>query len=170
MCKFSWYSFDQLIYLDWLIHIILDAFRVCPLFSIKMAYNSSIKQNEMQNILFYRDGVSDFMFKTVLEQELPQIIRGASAAQPGYKPLISLIVVVKRHNTRFFLPQALRWTEKEIGVMDIKSSNIEAGTVVDLEVCDAQKFDFYILSHVPNGQGTPRPSHYYVLYDEANFT
>ncbi|KAG0564704.1 hypothetical protein KC19_8G132400 [Ceratodon purpureus] len=123
-----------------------------------------------QNILFYRDGVSDFMFKTVLEQELPQIIRGANAAQPGYKPLISLIVVVKRHNTRFFLPQALRWTEKEIGVMDIKSSNIEAGTVVDLEVCDAQKFDFYILSHVPNGQGTPRPSHYYVLYDEANFT
>jgi hypothetical protein len=47
------------------------------------------------------------MFQHVLEQELPQIQRGASATQPGYKPLISLMMCVKRHHTCFFLPAAL---------------------------------------------------------------
>jgi hypothetical protein len=64
------------------------------------------------------------------------------------------------------------WTKKEIAVLDVKKYNIEQGTVVDLEVCDTQKFDFYMLrlSHYPSLPGTPRPTHYYVLYDDAKFT
>ena len=102
------------------------------------------------------------MFQRVLEQESPQI-------QPGYKPLIPFMMCVKRHHTRFFLPAALRWAEKKIAVLDVKKYNIEQRTVVDLEVCDTQKFDFYMLSHYPSHPGTPRPTHYYILYDNAKF-
>lgn len=110
------------------------------------------------------------MIKQLLDQELPQIQRGARAAQPGYEPLISYVVVIKRHHTRFFLPAALGWSEKDIGVMDPLDYNIKQGTVVDSEVCDTQKFDFYMMSHKPLHRATPRPTHYHVIHDDATFT
>ncbi|KAF7027047.1 hypothetical protein CFC21_039119 [Triticum aestivum] len=53
--------------------------------------------------------------------------------------------------------------------MTDKSGNILPGTVVDLMICHPIEFDFYLCSHA-GIQGTSRPTHYHVLYDENHFT
>ncbi|KAG4981649.1 hypothetical protein JHK87_026398 [Glycine soja] len=48
-------------------------------------------------------------------------------------------------------------------------SNVLIGTVVDSKICHPTEFDFYLCSHA-GIQGTSRPAHYHVLWDENNFT
>uniref|UniRef100_A0A670IZA3 Argonaute RISC component 1 n=1 Tax=Podarcis muralis TaxID=64176 RepID=A0A670IZA3_PODMU len=50
-----------------------------------------------------------------------------------------------------------------------KSGNIPAGTTVDTNITHPFEFDFYLCSHA-GIQGTSRPSHYYVLWDDNRFT
>uniref|UniRef100_A0A671XJY5 Argonaute RISC component 1 n=1 Tax=Sparus aurata TaxID=8175 RepID=A0A671XJY5_SPAAU len=50
-----------------------------------------------------------------------------------------------------------------------KSGNIPAGTTVDTSITHPFEFDFYLCSHA-GIQGTSRPSHYYVLWDDNRFT
>ncbi|KAK3243570.1 hypothetical protein CYMTET_46779, partial [Cymbomonas tetramitiformis] len=57
-------------------------------------------------LVMYRDGVAEGEFNEVILQELPQI-QAACAGKPGaygvpYNPLITIIIVQKRHHTRFF--------------------------------------------------------------------
>ena len=57
------------------------------------------------NLLIYRDGVSESQYKAVLEKELRalqntcEVMYGARSKQ---QPKITLIIVGKRHHTRFF--------------------------------------------------------------------
>ncbi|GLT82093.1 hypothetical protein SLE2022_005050 [Rubroshorea leprosula] len=50
-----------------------------------------------------------------------------------------------------------------------RSGNIRPGTLVDTDICHPTEFDFYLNSHA-GIQGTSRPTHYHVLYDENRFT
>lgn len=50
-----------------------------------------------------------------------------------------------------------------------KSGNIPAGTTVDVGITHPTEFDFYLCSHA-GIQGTSRPSHYHVLWDDNQFT
>ncbi|KAF8259431.1 argonaute-like protein [Lactarius quietus] len=111
-----------------------------------------------KRILFYRDGVSEGQFATVINDELP-LIRSA-CKKLGFKPNITLIVVGKRHHVRFF-PRS----ENE----GDRSGNCPAGTVVDSDVVNPVEFDFYLQSH-GGILGTSRPAHYNVLLDENRFT
>jgi eukaryotic translation initiation factor 2C len=78
----------------------------------------------------------------------------------GDQPGITFTVVQKRHHTRLFC----RSQEDRSG----KSGNIPAGTTVDVGICHPTEFDFYLCSHA-GIQGTSRPSHYHVLWDDNNF-
>ncbi|XP_026678240.1 protein argonaute-2 [Diaphorina citri] len=49
-----------------------------------------------------------------------------------------------------------------------KSGNIPAGTTVDIGITHPTEFDFYLCSH-QGIQGTSRPSHYHVLWDDNHF-
>ncbi|KAG8735364.1 hypothetical protein FRC10_010683 [Ceratobasidium sp. 414] len=108
-----------------------------------------------KRIIYYRDGFSEGQFQVVLEFEL-RGIKGirlfklffmAACARHKINPLITLIVVGKRHHIRFFPTH---------GQADM-SGNCPAGTVVD----DVQptEFDFYLQSH-GGLHGTSRPKHY----------
>ncbi|CAB4490635.1 unnamed protein product [Rhizophagus irregularis] len=55
-----------------------------------------------ERILFYRDGVSEGQFSTVLNEEIRAIKDACMSLDGRYKPTITFVVVQKRHHTRFF--------------------------------------------------------------------
>ena len=114
-----------------------------------------------ENIIVYRDGVSEGQYQIVLDEELP-LLREAcrkmysSADQKKGLPKFTVIVVTKRHHTRFYPTQ--------VGQAD-RNSNNKAGTVVDRGVTEVGDWDFFLQSHAAI-QGTARSAHYFVLVDE----
>ncbi|XP_065010248.1 protein argonaute PNH1-like isoform X2 [Musa acuminata AAA Group] len=114
-------------------------------------------------IIFYRDGVSEGQFYQVLLYELDAIRKACASLEPNYQPPVTFVVVQKRHHTRLFANN-----HKDRSSTD-KSGNILPGTVVDTKICHPAEFDFYLCSHA-GIQGTSRPAHYHVLWDENNFT
>lgn len=110
-----------------------------------------------ENILIFRDGVSEGQFAQVLDQELPSF-REACKAKYGPKgqPRFTIVVSVKRHQTRFYPTDPAQKT---------KSGNVQPGTVVDRGVTQARYWDFFLTAHDAL-QGTARPAHYTVLLDE----
>jgi hypothetical protein len=114
-----------------------------------------------ENIIIYRDGVSEGQYQTVLDEELP-LIRAACKEiypPPDQKkglPRLTIAIVGKRHHTRFY-PTAVSEADN--------SSNTKAGTVVDRGVTEARNWDFFLQAHAAL-QGTARPAHYYVVLDE----
>uniref|UniRef100_A0A1J3K2H6 Protein argonaute 1 n=1 Tax=Noccaea caerulescens TaxID=107243 RepID=A0A1J3K2H6_NOCCA len=114
-------------------------------------------------IIFYRDGVSEGQFYQVLLYELDAIRKACASLEAGYQPPVTFVVVQKRHHTRLFANN-----HNDRHSVD-KSGNILPGTVVDSKICHPTEFDFYLCSHA-GIQGTSRPAHYHVLWDENNFT
>ncbi|CAH8455428.1 unnamed protein product [Schistosoma bovis] len=119
-------------------------------------YLRNTKGRFPKRIIFYRDGVSEGQFENVLVEELSAIQKACTDIRPGEEPAITFIVVQKRHHIRF-KPH------------DPRARNVEPGTVVDTDITHRREFDFYICSH-EGIQGTSKPSHYHVLYDDSNFT
>ncbi|KAK3077342.1 hypothetical protein LTS18_010532, partial [Coniosporium uncinatum] len=114
-----------------------------------------------ENILIYRDEVSEGQYRVVPEDELPLLREACQELYPANEtkrgfPRLSIIIVGKRHNTRFYPTK----TEDAN-----RSSNSQNGTVVDRGVTEAHNWDFFLQAHTAL-QGTARPAHYYVVYDE----
>lgn len=113
------------------------------------------------NILVYRDGVSEGQYDIVISQELPALRAACKALYPASvtkseKPHMSIIIVGKRHNTRFY-PTKVEDADR--------GGNPMNGTVVDRAVTEARNWDFFLQAHTAI-QGTARPAHYYVIYDQ----
>ncbi|KAK4695957.1 eukaryotic translation initiation factor 2C, partial [Lecanoromycetidae sp. Uapishka_2] len=108
-----------------------------------------------RNLLIYRDGVSESQYQAVLEDELATLVNACDIIYGSKgRPKITLIIVGKRHHTRFF---------KKVGLGGC--TNPGFGTVVDTEVTEARNWDFFLQSHHAL-QGTARPAHYFVLRNE----
>ncbi|KAI2472708.1 ribonuclease H-like domain-containing protein [Annulohypoxylon bovei var. microspora] len=114
---------------------------------------ASKNKNYPENILIYRDGVSEGQYDLVRKHELPQLQETCkNMYQKGRMPKITIIVVGKRHHTRFY-------------DRDGEKYNPRPGTVVDRGVTEALNWDFFLVPHSPF-KGTARPSHYFVVHDE----
>ncbi|RCH92328.1 Eukaryotic translation initiation factor 2C [Rhizopus azygosporus] len=111
-------------------------------------------------MIFYRDGVSEGQFKQVMDSEVAAIRAACTSLDPKYNPKITFVVVQKRHHARFF-PVQPRDADR--------TGNCQPGTVIDTDIVHPFEFDFYLQSHA-GLQGTSRPTHYHVLYDENEFT
>ncbi|KAI1777141.1 Piwi-domain-containing protein [Hypoxylon cercidicola] len=110
-----------------------------------------------QNIIIFRDGVSESQFEKVLNDELPFMRKACEALYPKNQPArISIIVSVKRHQTRFYPTDPQHMT---------RSRNVKPGTVVDRGVTQVKVWDYYLTAHQAL-QGTARSAHYTVLLDE----
>ena len=114
-----------------------------------------------ENILVYRDGVSEGQYEKVINEELPQLRQACKekylpADQKNGLPRLTIIIVGKRHHTRFY-PTTVQTADR--------FSNPKPGTVVDRGVTEAHNWDFFLQPHAAL-QGTARPAHYYVLLDE----
>ncbi|EPQ51876.1 argonaute-like protein [Gloeophyllum trabeum ATCC 11539] len=114
-------------------------------------------------VLVYRDGVSEGQFAIVVNDELPKIkeaFKKLSTPQNPYKPKLTIVICGKRHHTRFYPTEAENADDK---------GNPVPGTVVDQGVTAVYDFDFFLQAH-GGLQGTTRPTHYYVVYDEIGFS
>lgn len=112
-------------------------------------------------IIIYRDGVSEGQFKTVNETEYPAMVEafGKFYGPRAKHPKVAIIVVGKRHHTRFYP------TDRSDAVGS--SMNTAPGTVVDRHITGygEKVWDFYVQAH-RGLQGTVRPAHYIVIRDE----
>ncbi|XP_064459891.1 protein argonaute-2-like [Ornithodoros turicata] len=120
-------------------------------------------KHKPERIIFFRDGVSEGQFMEVRNREVSAIRLACQELSPNetYEPALTFIVVQKRHHTRF-MPSSDR---DGVG----KCRNVPPGTTVDSVVTHPLDFDFFLCSHF-GIQGTSRPAHYYIVWDDSNFT
>ena len=122
-----------------------------------------IKKHEEppQNILVYRDGVSEGQYNIVLQEELPRFRMACKGLyddreiEAGF-PRITIIVVTKRHKVRMAPTQQADAD---------RTSNAPSGVVVDSGITELRLFDFYLQAHSAL-QGHARSAHYIVIHDE----
>ncbi|EON62170.1 hypothetical protein W97_01390 [Coniosporium apollinis CBS 100218] len=108
-----------------------------------------------ENILVYRDGVSEGQYNMVLDHELPLLRKACEETYPanGPQPNFTIVVVGKRHHTRFYP------VKEQDGDRNMNPLN---GTTVDRGITEPRSWDFFLQSHTAL-QGTARPAHYFVL-------
>ena len=109
-----------------------------------------------EQVLVYRDGVSEGQYDTVLKEELPCFYQAFEKVYPakGPKPKVAIIIVGKRHHTRFY---PIKEEDADNG------GNTKNGTVVDRGI--TKHWEFFLQAHT-GLQGTVRPAHYVVVRDE----
>ncbi|XP_063807044.1 piwi-like protein 1 isoform X1 [Pseudophryne corroboree] len=131
---------------------IVDGLKVCMQASLHAWYkcNGTLPAR----IVIYRDGVGDGQLKTVVNYEIQQFIDCITSAGKDYSPKLTVIVVKKRINARFF------------GYFGGRLQNPPPGTVVDIEVTRPEWYDFFIISQSVR-QGTVSPTHYNVVHDSG---
>ena len=118
--------------------------------------------NPPENIVVYRDGVSEGQYQLVLDKELPLLKAACTETYPPQMtkaglPRFAIIIVGKRHHTRFY-PTEIK--EKD------RSNNPRNGTIVDRGITQSRQWDFFLQAHAAI-KGTARPAHYYVILDQV---
>ncbi|KAH8929935.1 Piwi-domain-containing protein [Atractiella rhizophila] len=135
-------------------------------FSHALAYIEN-KGRFPQQLVFFRDGVSESEYVAVMQvevRELRVILKAACEEQVkrnGLREMIQLTYIVcgKRHNFRF------EPLDKD---PECVKDNCPAGTVVDDKIITPRLYDFYLQSHAAI-QGTSASTHYTVLWDDHNW-
>ncbi|XP_050090510.1 protein aubergine-like [Anopheles aquasalis] len=109
-----------------------------------------------RRFLLYRDGVGDGQLQQVVEHEVQAIKKRLDAVYENYqphKPLLGVIVVSKRINTRLFA----------------KGRNPVPGTVVDDVITLPERTDFFLVSQSTR-QGTVSPTSYNIVFNELGLS
>ena len=106
--------------------------------SLLLKFNQKT-QKKPEQIIYYRDGVSEGQFPAVLNHELSSIRRACMSLERNYEPKVTFIIAQKRHKTRFFVENP----NDGVG----RTKNIPAGTVVDKQITTLSEIDFFLASH-----------------------
>lgn len=132
---------------------LIDGLKVC-LISALTKYHE-LNHALPRHIVVFRDGVSDSQLSVVSGYEVEQLSKCFSHFGDSYSPVLTVIIVQKRVNTRIFVNQR--------NIME----NPPPGTIVDHFITRKQKYDFFLVSqHVR--QGTVTPTHYIVVHDTSD--
>ncbi|OWZ23573.1 Argonaute5 [Phytophthora megakarya] len=113
-----------------------------------------------EHVIYYRDGVGEGEYFDILQGEIRALRKAFKMISKGYNPPITFIVANKRHHTRAF-PVDRHDADRR--------GNVKPGTVIDTDIVDPHRFDFFMFGH-SSLQGTSKPCHYTVLYDENNLS
>lgn len=89
------------------------------------------------NVVVFRDGVSEGQFSQVLKLEVPMMREAFKKLYKGAPPKLTVVVAVKRHQTRFYVTQPNA----------DRNQNTLSGTVVDRGVTHARYWSFYLQAH-----------------------
>ncbi|KAK3367911.1 ribonuclease H-like domain-containing protein [Podospora didyma] len=123
-----------------------------------------------ENIIIYRDGVSEGQYEQVIDFELSHIREACKQIQlatPGLAtppPNITIVIVRKQHHTRFYLTKGS--APPENAQPELQNGNPVAGTVVERGVTSQFTWEFFLQAHHLI-QGVARPAHYVVVHDEV---
>ncbi|CAG8707797.1 36683_t:CDS:2, partial [Racocetra persica] len=125
---------------------------------IELLEQHTIKQTKLPDqIVFYRDGVGETQFDTVISEELEPLL---DTLENHYKskdlptPKLTFIIIQKRHHARFKL---------------INGENCKLGTIIDTDIVMKKEFSFYLQSHI-SPRGTARSAYYHVVLNQGNFS
>ncbi|KAM0714443.1 hypothetical protein Q7P37_010230 [Cladosporium fusiforme] len=122
-----------------------------------------------RRMLFYRDGVSESQYQSVINDEISQLPQAFAMAYkvvnniqgtgkvPEVPFELTFVVVGKRHHTRFF-------PESKEDMLNPGNENVKPGLVVDRIITSQGYLNFYLQSHNPI-HGTGKSAHYVVLKD-----
>lgn len=114
-----------------------------------------------ENLLIFRDGLSEGQYQQVLDKELPLFRKACRRRYPATDtalgpPRITIVIVGKRHHPGFYptIKTDADWHD-----------NPENGIVVDRGVTEGRNWDYFLPAHTAL-KGTARPAYYYVVLDE----
>ena len=115
-----------------------------------------------ENIIVYRDGISEGQYIKCLTEELPLMQKACREVYPKEMqekglPKFTIIIVSKRHHTRFY--------PTEVQIAD-KNGNTPPCTIVDRCITDPRCFSFFLQPHSAI-HGTARNAFYFVILDEV---
>ncbi|KAJ4847245.1 hypothetical protein Tsubulata_004656 [Turnera subulata] len=113
-----------------------------------------------EQIIFFRDGISEKQYGVFLKEEVGAIEKAVYDRLRMSLP-ITVVVVLKRNQTRF-LGEVMQGEQQLV--------TISAGTIVDSEICHPAEFDFYLCSNEVKQRLTRRPPRYHVLRDDNNIS
>ncbi|KAI5917412.1 eukaryotic translation initiation factor [Camillea tinctor] len=136
---------------------ILDAVTTHKVFTPMLKHWIQVNGVSPVHVYLLRDGVAEGQFHHVIDREvkeLRRIFREQNAGQPKF----TVIIATKRHHIRFFPNHGDRASGDRF-------DNPLPGTLVEHVATHPHHWDFYMCSHVAI-QGTARPVHYQVIYDE----
>ncbi|BBN04763.1 protein MpPIWIb [Marchantia polymorpha subsp. ruderalis] len=116
-------------------------------------------QTDLEHLIFFRDGVSNEIYRDVLLQEVPRIYNGVQRGGGGNRVKLLLVLGMKRHHTRFMVAAT--------------NKCIDHGTAInDLNLPHQQ--NFYMSSHQAQWShakmGISRPVCYQVIVDQIGLT
>jgi len=113
-------------------------------------------------VLYYRDGVSDGQFVSVLKRERQALAEAFErVGHQGYNPELVIVVGQKRHQTRFWCRDAKGGKGK--GGAKGDPSQVPPGTVAGEGIAQPGRLNFFLVAHI-GIQGTSVPCHYHVLH------
>ena len=84
-------------------------------------------------------------------------------------PRITLVVVGKRHHTRFFSIHRAKGGSPIEKVLSAQDKNLQAGLVIDHTVLFLPQFSFYLQSH-DSPLGTAKSRHYVFIKYASEYT
>ena len=124
-------------------------------------------------VLFYRDGVSLGQFNIILDEEVTAVKNSFKVISNNlgvkFDPKLTFVTILKNHSTRFFPLEKNAANSQGKQVAVTAQDNIIPGSIVEKGVTSRSLYDFFLQSQQAL-QGTAIPGHYYVLYDENNWT
>jgi eukaryotic translation initiation factor 2C len=114
--------------------------------------------NLPQQVLYFRDGVSEGQYQFVLNQEVADMRAMFATINPKATPKFTVVICAKRHHVRFFP-----------GRSGDRNENPIPGTLVETGVTHPFEMDYYLASHSAI-KGTARPVHYHVIANENEYS
>ncbi|KAF3774292.1 argonaute 10 protein [Nymphaea thermarum] len=115
-------------------------------------------------------------WRITLVSDIPTIIFGADVTHPETRedssPSIAAVVASQDwpEITKYAGLVCAQAHRQELIEDLYKTWHLQYSTVVDTKICHPNEFDFYDCNFPAGIQGTSRPAHYHVLWDENNFT
>jgi len=128
---------------------------------MKVCVTNAVRKYQSYNgfypsrVVVYRDGVGEGQIPYVKEIEIAAI--KSVFKENGFDPMVAVIVVSKRINSRFF--------QMDNGSPPI---NPPSGSVIDDVVTQPERFDFFLVSQSVR-QGTVNPTSYNIIENTTQF-